>query len=241
MSSSTALPHPNLGLIKLDTLFPRLPGDLGLAKSWGPHVLEAVVQGALPQLIVKQQQAFSQSALAPAFGEAVQSLVQRGATAITTSCGFLVLWQEALQAMSPVPVITSSLCLLPELLRHDKWVGVLSIEANSLTPLHWAGAGLNSDDVRRLVVRGLSPQSHFSQSILGNQMHLDSHQAQIEVVAAALELQKAAPHLKTLVLECTNLPPFQNAIEDATGLRVLSLRNVSVLFNAANDSNKPWA
>ena len=54
MPSTTALPHPALGLIKLDAHFPRLPGDLGLASSWGPHVLEVVVQGALPELIVKQ-------------------------------------------------------------------------------------------------------------------------------------------------------------------------------------------
>ena len=234
MTSLSALPHPGLGLIKLDTLFPRLPGDLGLASSWGPHVLEAVVQGALPQRIVKQQLAFAHSAFAPLFAEAIQTLVQRGAMAITTSCDFLVLWQQELQALSPVPVITSSLCLLPELLQKESSVGVLSIDAHSLTPMHWAGAGLDADQVRRLVVKGMPPDSHFCQSILGNQAHLNADQAQQEVVAAAMSLVQASPQLKTLVLECTNLPPYRLAIEMATGLKVLSLRDNPVLDKAAN-------
>jgi hypothetical protein len=41
--------------------------------------------------------------------------------------------------------------------------------------------------------------------------------------------------VQTLVLECTNLPPYQAAIQDATGLKVLSLRDVPVLMSAANE------
>ena len=234
MPASTSLPHKFLGLIKLDTLFPRLPGDLGLASSWGPKVQEVVVHGALPQLIVQQQESFAQSAFAPAFGKAVQGLAQNGASAITTSCGFLVLWQKDLQSLTSVPVMTSSLCLLPELLLKEDQVGVLSIDANSLTPMHWQGAGVFEGQLSRLVVRGLPPDSHFCRSILGNQAKMDAQLAQREVLAAALQLKQSAPHLKTLVLECTNLPPYQAAIEVATGLKVLSLRDVPALLSAAN-------
>ena len=57
----------------------------------------------------------------------------------------------------------------------------------------------------------------------------------LEVVAAALSLVQESPQLKTLVLECTNLPPYQSAIEMATGLKVLSLRDNPVLDKAANE------
>jgi hypothetical protein len=234
MQIATSLQQPSLGLIKLDTLFPRWPGDLGLASSWGPSVQEVVVAGALPHLIVKQQQSFDSSPFAPAFGAAVLQLLQSGASAITTSCGFLVLWQQALQALSPVPVVTSSLCLLPALLQQEQRVGVLTIDAQSLTPMHWQGAGLSGDKVGELVVGGLAPDSHFCQSILGNQAFLDPVRAEQEVVAAALRILESAPHLKTLVLECTNLPPYQSGIEKATGLKVLSLRDVPLLKAAAN-------
>ena len=233
MPATTALPHKCLGLIKLDTLFPRLPGDLGLASTWGPSVQEYVVKGALPALIVKQQQSFVHSAFAPAFGEAVDFLLQSGASAITTSCGFLVLWQQALQALSPVPLVTSSLCMLPELLASEERVGVLTIDANSLSSLHWAGAGVSPEQLKRLVLGGLPADSHFCHAILGNMPHMDAQQAQTEVVAAALKIQETEPSLKTLILECTNLPPYQQAIENATGLKGISLLDVPELFQAA--------
>jgi maleate cis-trans isomerase len=234
MPSTTALPHQGLGLIKLDTLFPRLPGDLGLASSWGPRVKELVVRGALPDVIVKQQQSYADSTYAPAFAEAVKTLVQSGVAAITTSCGFLVLWQRELQALSQVPLVTSSLCLLPALLAQEEQVGVMSIDVNSLSPLHWLGAGLSSHHLDRLVLGGLPADSHFCQSILGNRNQMDARQAQTEVVAAARAIQQTAPHLQTLVLECTNLPPYQMAIEEATGLKVISLRDSAVLLAAAS-------
>ena len=233
MPSTTALPHQGLGLIKLDTLFPRLPGDLGLASSWGPRVKEFVVRGALPEVIVKQQQSYADSAYAPAFAEAVKTLVQSGVAAITTSCGFLVLWQRELQALSPVPLVTSSLCLLPALLAQEEQVGVMSIDVNSLSPLHWLGAGLSSHHLDRLVLGGLPADSHFSQSILGNRNQMNAGQAQSEVVAAARAIQQSAPHLQSLILECTNLPPYQMAIEEATGLKVISLLDSAVLLAAA--------
>jgi Asp/Glu/hydantoin racemase len=47
--------------------------------------------------------------------EEAHKLIAQGATAITTSCGFLSPLQDELQAALPVPVITSALWLLPRL------------------------------------------------------------------------------------------------------------------------------
>lgn len=41
-----------------------------------------------------------------------------------------------------------------------------------------------------------------------------------EVVDAALILVKKHSKVKAIVLECTNMPPFTHAVEQATGLRV---------------------
>jgi hypothetical protein len=43
------------------------------------------------------------------------------------------------------------------------------------------------------------------------------------VVAAALALKQLDPSLQAVVLECTNLPPYRQAIEVATGLKTLAL------------------
>ena len=66
-------------------------------------------------------------------------------------------------------------------------------------------------------------RSHFVQAILGDDVPLDPLRAQQEVVTAALALRARAPHLRALVLECTNLPPYAQAIRQATGWPVLSL------------------
>ena len=50
------------------------------------------------------------------------------------------------------------------------------------------------------------------------------------MVAAALSLKRRAPQLRTLVLECTNLPPYAAQIEQATGLRTLSLLQCETLL-----------
>jgi 5-oxoprolinase (ATP-hydrolysing) len=84
----------HLGVLMLDTAFPRLPGDVGHASSWRMPVRWRTVAGASPQRVVRDADA---SLLAP-FIAAAQALVADGAAALTTSCGFLVRFQAALQA-----------------------------------------------------------------------------------------------------------------------------------------------
>lgn len=44
-----------------------------------------------------------------------------------------------------------------------------------------------------------------------------------EVVGAAQALLRDHPDIKTIVLECTNMPPFSAAVEKATGKRVYDI------------------
>jgi hypothetical protein len=62
---------------------------------------------------------------------------RRGAAAITTSCGFLVRYQAALQAALPVPVWTSALLALPLLDRP----GVVTVDGDALGAAHLLAAG----------------------------------------------------------------------------------------------------
>ena len=43
------------------------------------------------------------------------------------------------------------------------------------------------------------------------------------MLAAAQRLRARAPGIDTLVLECTNLPPYADALRAATGLQVLDV------------------
>lgn len=98
-----------VGILCLDTKFPRIPGDLANAETWPFPVLFRNISGADPDRIVRQR---GEGMLEP-FIEAARGLVHQGAEVITTSCGFLSLFQEELKAAAGVPVATSSLMQVP--------------------------------------------------------------------------------------------------------------------------------
>ena len=198
----------------LDTRFPRLPGDVGHAASWAMPVRCRVVAGASPRRVVQQADA----ALIAPFAEAARALVAEGARALTTSCGFLVRWQRELQEALPVPIWTSGLLALAELPASAR-PGVLTVDGASLGAAELAAAGAPAGTP----VEGLAPGSHLRATLLGDRPTLDAAQAEADTVAAARRLVERHPDVGTIVLECTNLPPYADAVRRATGRPVQHL------------------
>src|SRR5437870_4777294 len=135
-----ALYGARVGILMLETRFPRIPGDMGNALTWPFPVLYKVVPGATPDRVVRHKSA----GLTNAFLDAATELAQLGADGITTTCGFLSLYQREIAAHVGVPVATSSLMQIPlieRLLPPGKRVGILTISAASLTREHLAAAG----------------------------------------------------------------------------------------------------
>lgn len=213
----------------LDTRFPRPVGDVGNPASWPVATLIERVEGAWPRTVVQSAAGLRASGMLKAFVLAARKLERQGACAITTSCGFLVLLQQELQAAVGVPVVTSSLLQLPELLRTEARAGVLTISATCLDSAYLAAAGVGPEQLGQVVVQGVETQGEFAAAILGNHTDFDLEAARIEVVAAAVALKNRAPELQTVVLECTNMPPYADAIRQATGLHVLGLADSPVL------------
>ena len=212
-----------LGVVMLDTRFPRPPGDVGHPRTFGVPVRRLVVPGAVPHRVVASAASLLASGLHLRFIEAMQALERDGACALTTSCGFLVLLQRQLQAAVQVPVVSSSLLQLPALLQSQPQVGVLTISAEHLTGEYLLAAGVPPARLGDVAVQGVDAAGEFAGAILGNRVAMDIEQARSDVVAAATALRSRAPGLRTLVLECTNMPPYAQAIREATGLEVRSL------------------
>src|ERR1700752_1153814 len=92
-----------LGILMLEARFPRIPGDMGNAANWPFPVLYRVVKGATPERgVLNPGSGLLDYSPAPA-----AELVDHGAEAITTNCGFLSLFQAELAAHVRVPVATS--------------------------------------------------------------------------------------------------------------------------------------
>jgi hypothetical protein len=218
-----AAARPFLGVLMLQTRFPRLPGDIGHADSFGLPTRHLVIEGAVAGAVVQTPAALRASGLLPRFVAGARRLQDEGAAAITTSCGFLVLFQRELQAAVRVPLVTSGLVLLPGELVRGARVGVLTISAERLEAEHLLAAGVPRERLADLVIEGMPADGEFASCILGDRPQMDVARARAEVVAAARRLHQRAPDIDTLVLECTNLPPHAAAIGQATGLRIRSL------------------
>src|SRR5262249_40935103 len=114
-------------------------------------------------------------------------LVQDGADGITTSCGFLSIYQSELAAHCRVPVAASALMPIPfveALLPPGKRVGVLTFSAALLGPDHLVAAGVVPDTP----VVGAELGSEFWRVIAHGETTLDIVAARQDILAAGDEL-----------------------------------------------------
>lgn len=208
-----------IGIIMLDTVFPRIPGDVGNAGTFSFPVKYKIVKGASPQRVVQE----ADPQLLQPFIEAARELEQEGVRAITTSCGFLAIFQKQLAEAVNIPVFTSSLLqvhLAQNIINSGKKVGILTARAQSLTSRHFAGVGLAEDAA---VVVGMDEAPEFSATFIGGKSTLDVEKCREEMIEAAQKLVERYPEAGAIVLECTNMPPFSQAIQDTVQLPVFDV------------------
>ncbi|MGI3186754.1 aspartate/glutamate racemase family protein [Nioella aestuarii] len=216
-----------VGILMLETQFPRIPGDIGNALTWPFPVHFRVVRGATPDNIVRG---------APLdrvqdFIAAAQDLVDMGCDGITTNCGFLSLLQGDMAKALGVPVATSSLMQVPlveRLLPPGKRVGILTVSASTLSPDHLRAAGVALDTP----VVGTEGGRVFTRDILGDKPEIDFDACRLDLLDAARELVQRNPDVGGIVLECTNMVPYAADIRAATGLPVWSIYSFVTWFQA---------
>jgi Asp/Glu/hydantoin racemase len=204
-----------MGVLLLDTRFPRIPGDVGNASSYGFPVVFRVVRGATLKRVVFE----ADETLLQPFVDAALELEGMGVRAITTSCGFLVLFQDKLANTLRVPVFTSSLLMVPFAYRLTGGrVGIITANSKTLTAKHLQAAGIGQDVP--VAVVGLEDKPEFSRSILQDTEEMDSDKVRAEVVDAAETLLSRYRDIKCFVFECHNLSPYGHAVNQRTGLPV---------------------
>ena len=225
-----------VGILMLDTRFPRIPGDMGNAETFPFPVRYERVSGADPDLVVRRGAA----GLLPAFVERARRLEREGVAAITTNCGFLVKFQRELAESVRIPVFTSSLLLVPlvhRLLPPGRRVGIMTVNAGALTQEHLDGAGIGGDVP--LAVAGMETEKEFTRVLLGNELVLDVDAAREEHVRVAHRLVAEHPDVGAIVLECTNMPPYAADIQRETGLPVFDIVSLVTMVHTALAVGQP--
>jgi Asp/Glu/hydantoin racemase len=214
--SPAASPGATLGILMLDTRFARIPGDMGNPATWPFPVLYRVVKGASAEKVVVG----GARGLLPDFIAAAKQLVAEGAEAITTTCGFLSLFQSELAAAVSVPVATSALIQVPWVratLPPGRRVGVVTVSKAGLSPAHLQAAGVALDTP----ITGVENGREFYRVIIREEKdELDVALARDDVLAAGRELVARHPEVGAVVLECANMPPYAAALRAAIGLPV---------------------
>jgi Asp/Glu/hydantoin racemase len=219
-----------VGVLMLDTRFPRIPGDMGNAATFPFPVRYHRVSGAAPDLVVRR----GAEGLLDAFVDAARLLEREGVGAITTNCGFLVKFQREMAAAVRVPVFTSSLLLVPlvhRLLGLRRRVGIMTVDAPSLTPEHLAGAGIAADVP--IAIAGMETEKEFTRVLLDDELVLDVAAARAEHIRVARRLVAEHRDIGAIVLECTNMPPYADDIRRETGLPVF---DITSLVRMAHDA-----
>lgn len=214
-----------LGILRLDTQFPRPRGDIGHADTFAYPVDIEIVSGATPDKVVHQRA----RGLVDQFCDAAQRLEARGCRAIISSCGFLALHQERLANAVSIPLAASSLLLvpfLPVVFGQRGTVGILTASAASLSPDHLAAAGIAADTP----INGIPSDTEFARVIIGNLAQGDLTKIGEEVVEAACVLVARSPSIVAIVLECTNMGPYRTEITRRTGKPVFDLLDLANLL-----------
>lgn len=218
-TGQTETGQTQIGLLMLESRFPRFRGDIGHPATFNPPALLRTIKHATPKRVVEDRA----TGLVASFANAAKELEHAGAKHITTSCGFLVLHQEALQAAVNVPLISSALLAVPtasaQLRPHGLHPAILTISADNLTEAHLRAAGCPADTP----IGAPGPDSHFCSRILANCETMDQEAARQDVISATTNLLHNHPNIGALVLECTNMPPYASDLAQLFKIPILSL------------------
>ena len=203
-----------IGILKLNTNFPRLRGDIGNPESFDFPVRYITVKSAIPSNVTIAESL--PLSLQKEFITAAETLIEDNVSVITTTCGFLSTMQQQLARLSSIPVICSALELLPLLTRiHGgaNRVGILTFNKDTLNKIHTTG-------ITPAAIEGLLPDDSLKKVINEDLSSLDEQSAMENVMGACNRLLKTAPGTSAILFECTNLSPYKNHIREYTGLPV---------------------
>jgi Asp/Glu/hydantoin racemase len=216
-----------VGILVLDTCFPRIPGDVANALTWPFPVLFRVVRGATTQRLVHEQG----DGLSPLILAAAAELVRDGADGIATTGGFMGLFQKELAAHCQVPVATSSVMQVPwvqSILPPGKRVGVVTAHGERLDGRHLLACGAPADTP----VVGTERGSELTRAFVGGELEADIAKVEADVLQAADEMMTKHDNIGALVLECHNMAPYSRLLQSIYGIPIFDVYSFVCWFHS---------
>ncbi len=236
VSGMTNATMKSLGILRLDRFLP--PGTVAADPPDGsilnpstfdfPTIFE-VVEGAGVERVVK-----GDVALEPAFIAAAKRVIDRGAVVIATTCGFAIRHQRAISQAVSVPVVTSSLLLLPLLLRQlppKAKIAVLTYDSRhcseDLFDLE------KREDRGRIVVGGIEGGKFWHDELKSPPPPVDVQSIEADVAACIQRLRSSKPEIALILFECAAFPSVSASIRRLTRLPLYDITDLCRMSMAA--------
>ena len=218
-----------IGILLLESPVPFIPGDVANASTYRFPVRFQPVKGYSVARAVSGDASVYRDLL-----EAALALKAQGVRAITGDCGYMALHQTRLAQELNLPVFLSSLLQLPfirSIIKPGAKVGILVASGAGITSRILAGAGIEMTP--DLIFAGMDAKPAFKSFGIDETGELDAAAVEQEVVETGLELLAKNPDIGAFLLECSLLPPYSAALQQATGLPVFDyVTMINYVFSA---------
>lgn len=225
-----------LGILELDEgILPDSPnatpraGSLLDPASFGRPIITEMVEGATAEVIIRGEPALEANCIS-----AARRLRERGAQVIVADCGFFIRHQAAISAVVDIPVATSSLLLIPLLLRllpSSAKLAVITADARYCTQ-EILGVE-HPADLARVIIGGIEGGIYVRNTLARPFIRTDVEQIELEVQACIDKLRAEHPEIGTVLFECTGFPCVAPAVRRTTGLPVFDITDLCRLTLAS--------
>lgn len=210
-----------LGVLRVDSTFERPAGDVASLDSWEIPVKVITVKGSTVNEVVSTSNNYRQE-FVDGWIKGADQLINEGAVAIVTSCGFLSAIHPILQKQFPkTPIGTSSLLQIPianSLSEPGTRAGVITFDGDVLGHTHLKAVGAPLDTP----IVGVEKGGSFDKFIRTSTPY-DFKAHEESLVQAAKKLVTEHENIGSIILECANMPMHRKAVHEATGLPVYDI------------------
>ena len=201
--------------------YPILPGDVANASTYDYPVRLKVIEG-----LFDTPTPWDKNRAVPAdiqkIIDAVKSLEDDGVRAVVTACGFFSVVQEMLADAVNIPVFTSPLMMVPQIvrmIRSDRSVCIITASERLLVSDYLTAVGIAVDMPVHIV--GMEASTEFYATHMGGtRTTLDVDLQRREIVEITRNAVIRYPDIGALLLECSQLPTFSADIQEAVNLPV---------------------
>lgn len=214
-----------IGILMMDTVFPRLVGDIGNARTYKVPVRYYTVRNLSTD---KMNASNAEKLLLQPFIDAAKELEKEGCKAITTSCSFLAGFQKQLADAVDIPVFTNTLILAPfiqTMLNSKRKIGILTEKSDLFHEDYFQQLGWSSQDIS-VCISGMPEDSPFSKLFIQDNLEEDIEVLEECIKELTLRHMEQNPDTGAIILECTNFAPFTNLIQSICGVPVFGINQL---------------